>query len=129
MIKEFAEFQKTPKKLTISVEKMIEDKDLFQCFVAESNSQEIIGFASYFFAYYSWSGKAIYLDDLYVREDYRNKGIGKKLFGEVINLAKIENCKKIRWQVSNWNQKAIQFYQKMGATLDYVEINCDLLLA
>ena len=117
-----------PEKLTNNVEQMIHEKDLFQSFVAHNDDEEIFGFASYFFAYYSWSGKAIYLDDLFVKEDYRNKGIGKKLFEEVVNLAKIENCRKLRWQVSRWNNNAIEFYKKMGATLDDIEQNCDLLI-
>ena len=79
-------------------------------------------------AYYSWTGKTIYLDDLYVLENYRGRGIGNALLDKVIETAKTENCKKVRWQVSNWNGKAIEFYKKRGAIIDDVEINCDLLL-
>lgn len=129
LIKEFALFQNTPEKLTITVEQMTKEKNLFHCFVAENDKKQIVGFASFFFAYYSWTGKAIYLDDLYVKEDYRNQGIGKKLLEAVINLAQTEKCRKLRWQVSKWNMNAIQFYKKMGATIDTVEINCDLLIA
>jgi hypothetical protein len=46
----------------------------------------------------------------------------------VINLAKQEQCKKVRWQVSGWNSNAIAFYKKMGANIDSTEINCDLVL-
>ena len=45
---------------------------------------------------------------------------------EVIALAKENNCKKMRWQVSNWNKSAIEFYKKMGASIDDVDINCNL---
>lgn len=128
LIKEFSHFQKTPGKVTISLKQMLEDKNFFRCFVAETEGK-IIGFASFFFAYYSWSGKALHLDDLYVTEPYRKQGIGKKLLHAVIDLAKTESCKKVRWQVSKWNQNAIEFYQQMGATIDDVEINCDLLLS
>lgn len=128
LIKDFAVFQKTPGKVTITLEQMIASGHLFQCFVAESNDQEIIGFASFYFVYNSWSGKGLYLDDLYVKDEFRKLGAGKQLLEAVIQLAKDEHCKKLRWQVSKWNDNAIQFYKKMGAVIDDTEINCDLLL-
>ena len=128
LITEFSIFQKTPKKVTITPEQMLAEKDFFEFFVAENNKNEIVGFASFFFAYYSWSGKALYLDDLYVKENYRNHNIGTKLIDTIISHAKQERCKKVRWQVSNWNTNAINFYKKMGAEIDEVEINCDLNL-
>lgn len=127
LIKEFSEFIKTPEKVSITVEQMINEKDYFHCFVAEFENR-ILGFATYFTAFYSWSGKAIYLDDLYVIPDYRGKGIGHKLFSEIIRTAKTLQCKKVKWQVSNWNAKAIEFYKKLGAEIDTIEINCDLKL-
>ena len=128
LIHEFALFQQTPEKVTISVEQMTADAALFSCLLAETEQQEIVGFASFFFAYYSWSGKAIYLDDLYVIPSYRKQAIGKQLLDAVILFAKQNNCIKLRWQVSNWNKNAIGFYQSIGAVVDDVEINCDLLL-
>jgi GNAT superfamily N-acetyltransferase len=126
LIKEFALFQKAPGKVTITLEQMENEKDYFQCFVAETGGHTIIGFASYFFAYYSWTGKALYLDDLYVTELYRRQKIGARLLNTIIDLAKKEQCKKLRWQVSSWNENAIGFYKKLGASIDDVEINCDL---
>ena len=128
LIREFSIFQKTPEKLTISLEQMLAEKDLFQCFVAETMDAEIVGFASFFFAYYSWSGKALYLDDLYVKENFRGQKIGGTLLNAVIDYAKKENCKKLRWQVSGWNTNGIDFYKKIGAVIDGTEINCDLQL-
>lgn len=127
LIKEFSLFQGTPEKVTVTAEQMQEDKDLFQCFLAEEDG-EVVGFATFFFAYYSWTGKALYLDDLYVREAFRKRGTGKRLLQSVIELARQERCRKVRWQVSKWNTNAIDFYKSMGATIDEVEINCDLVL-
>jgi GNAT superfamily N-acetyltransferase len=127
LIKEFAEFIKTPEKVITTPSQMNNDKGYFNCFIAVDKNK-IIGFATYFIAYYSWTGKAIYLDDLYVLEKYRGQGIGNKLLDKVIETAKSENCKKVKWQVSNWNEKAIEFYKIRGATIDEVEINCDLTL-
>jgi diamine N-acetyltransferase len=127
LIKEFAEFQKTPDKVKITLEQMIAEKDHFQAFVVEYNA-DIIGFATFFFTYYSWSGKALYLDDLYIASAYREQGIGSQLLNTVIELAKKEQCRKVRWQVSGWNTNAISFYKKLGAIIDDTEINCDLSL-
>ncbi|MEP6674808.1 MAG: GNAT family N-acetyltransferase [Ferruginibacter sp.] len=128
LIKEFAVFQKTPGKLLISAEQMVKDKDIFCCFVAVDESGTIAGFASFYFTYFSWSGKGMYLDDLYVKENFRKQQLGKRLLQAVIDFAKKENCKKLRWQVSGWNSNAIEFYKKVGAVIDDTEINCDLNL-
>ena len=128
LLKEFTTFQKTPEKLFVTEEQMKEDKDLFQCFVAEdTTSNKIVGYACFSIIYYSWSGKALYLDDLYVKETYRGHSIGSMLMNSVIALAKENNCKKMRWQVSKWNTNAQAFYEKLGAVIDDVEINCDLV--
>lgn len=107
---------------------MTKDEKIFQCLVAENDESEITGFATFFFTYYSWSGKGLYIDDLYVKDSYRKKAIGKKLLDAIINIAKEEDCKKVRWQVSGWNKNAIDFYKKMGAVVDGTDINCDLLI-
>jgi len=127
LIKEFATFITTPEKVLTSPEQMEKDKDFFQYYVA-LDGDAVIGFATYFFAYYSWTGKAIYLDDLYVKEPYRGLSIGTKLFDTILETGTKENCKKLKWQVSNWNSKAIEFYKNRGADIDDVEINCDLML-
>ncbi|NBB22896.1 GNAT family N-acetyltransferase [Runella sp. CRIBMP] len=128
LIQEFAVFQKTPEKVTITLDQMLENKDLFQCLVVEIEDAQLIGFASFFLAYYSWSGKALYLDDLYVKKEFRGYQIGTQLLDRLIDYANAEQCKKVRWQVSNWNKEAIEFYKKMGAKVDDTEINCDLYL-
>ncbi|MEP6583371.1 MAG: GNAT family N-acetyltransferase [Ginsengibacter sp.] len=126
--KEFSVFQKTPEKVSITLEQMKSDANLFQCFIAENDACDIVGFASFFFAYYSWTGKALYLDDLYVKEAYRKHKVGSDLLNTIIGHAKKENCTKMRWQVSRWNNNAIEFYKKMGAEIEETEINCDLKL-
>ncbi|TKK69211.1 GNAT family N-acetyltransferase [Ilyomonas limi] len=123
LINAFAVFQKTPEKVTVTLEQMVRDKDIFQCLVAEVDNT-IVAFASFFFAYYSWSGKAVYVDDLYVKEEYRQANIGTKLLNTVIQFANEQQCKSVRWQVSRWNESAISFYKKLGAVVDETEMNC-----
>ena len=124
---EFATFEKMPEKMTNTVEKMIQEKDFFHCFVAETSDKQIVGYATYFFGYYTWIGKSVYMDDLYVKPEYRASGTGSLLIGRVIELAKSSQCHKLRWQVSNWNKPAIGFYKSIGATIDSMEQNCDLI--
>ena len=128
LITEFSVFQGTPEKVSITVDQMQENKELFNCLVTETKDKHIIGFASFFFAYYSWSGKALYLDDLYVKETFRNQAIGKMLFDAVLVYAKNNHCNKMRWLVSKWNTNAIGFYKSIGANIDETELTCDLTL-
>lgn len=128
LINELAVFQNTPEKVTITLEQMQKGAPLFNCFIAETADAEVVGFVSFFAAWYSWTGKAIYLDDLYVKSNFRNCKIGSSLLFTIIDFAKSEHCKKVRWQVSRWNTKAISFYKKAGAHIDDTEINCDLVL-
>lgn len=125
---EFASFHGSSDKVYTTAEQLKRDKDLFQCLIAETENKHIIGFASHFFCYYSWSGKTLYIDDLYVTQSYRKQGIGKALLDAIVQKAKGNNCFKVRWQTSNWNSNAIAFYKTYGAEIDEVEINCDYML-
>lgn len=128
LFREFATFEKVPERMKNSVDQMLEEKDFFHCFVAETDSKQIVGYVTYFHCYYTWIGKSLYMDDLYVKPSFRGSGIGTKLIKQVIAFAKDSGCHKLRWQVSEWNKPAIDFYQNLGATIDHVEENCDLLL-
>ena len=125
---EMAVFETLPLSVTNSVEQMHLDKDYINGFVAVNENNEIIAYATYFFTYFTFVGKSLYMDDLYVKKEYRSQKIGSKLIDKVIEFAKNENCSKLRWQVSKWNTPAIEFYKNMGAIIDGVESNCDLIL-
>ena len=127
LIKEFAGSQNLEDKVSNSVDLMKAEQDSFNCLVAEKDNQ-IIAFANFFFSYYTWTGKSLYLEDMYVTKQYRGQQVGTAIMNEIIEIAKAENCKKVRWQVANWNQKAIDFYKEFGADIGDVEINCDLKL-
>ena len=126
LIKELALFERAPEKVTNTVGLMQTEDQYFQSIVAETNDGEIAGMAIYFFAYYTWVGKSLYLDDIVVKEKYRGNKIGTKLLDRVIEFGKENNCKRIRWQVLDWNADAIEFYKKYGAKLDGEWINCDM---
>lgn len=125
MIRELAEFERAPDKVTNTVRLMQEEKDYFHCFVAETDEAEIVGMAVYFFAYYTWVGKSLYLEDIYIKEPFRRHRIGTALLGKIFQIARSENCKRVRWQVLNWNKSAIEMYKKAGAEIDDEWFNCN----
>jgi GNAT superfamily N-acetyltransferase len=124
LIKELALFEKAPDKVTNTVELMHAEKEYFQCFVAETETKEIVGIALYFFAYYTWVGKSLYLEDLYVKESHRRHKTGSALLKKIFEVANDENCKRVRWQVLNWNKNAIAMYSKSGAEINDEWLNC-----
>jgi GNAT superfamily N-acetyltransferase len=126
LVYELAVFQGTPERVINSVAQMKEEQSFFQCFVAETESKEIVGMASFFFAYYTWVGKSLYLDDLYVKQSHRGQKIGSKLLDAIFDMAAINNCKRVRWLVSEWNQPAITFYKSLGAEIDEEAWVCDV---
>ncbi|MDR0395107.1 MAG: GNAT family N-acetyltransferase [Tannerella sp.] len=125
---DFAAFEKHPEKMLNTVERMKAEKEFFNCWVTETSDGELTGYVTCFFCYFTWTGKAMYMDDLYVKPAFRGKGIGTQLIRQVIRYARETGCHKLRWQVSEWNTPAIAFYKKLGAAIDQVEQNCDLIL-
>jgi GNAT superfamily N-acetyltransferase len=111
-----------------SVEQMSSEKEHIHGFVAVSEHNEVVGYATFFDAYYTWVGRSLYMDDLYVKKSHRGNGIGTRLIKKVIAHAKASKCKRLRWQVSEWNTPAIEFYKNLGADVNGVESNCDLAL-
>ncbi len=125
---EFSCFEKYPEKMVNTVERMKAEQEFLNCWVVETAEYKIVGYVTCFFGYYTWTGKAMYMDDLYVQPEFRGTGIGTKLINTVIQYAKETRCHKLRWQVSNWNTSAIEFYKKLGVEIDDVQRNCDLKL-
>jgi GNAT superfamily N-acetyltransferase len=126
LIHELAVFENQADQLLNSVERMMAEKEFFHCFVAETADHKIVGYATYIFCYYTWVGKSLYMDDLYVLQEYRGNGIGTRLIRKVLDYARETNCHRLRWQVSNWNAKAIDFYKSLGAVINETERNCDV---
>ena len=131
LIKELALYEKAPEQVKNTVAQLRQDgygtTPAFQCIVAEEK-EKIIGFALYYFSYSTWRGQCIYLEDLCVTASHRQKGIGTKLFDEVLKIAKDKNMKRLEWQVLDWNTPAIEFYKKHKANLDAKWINGKLTL-
>ncbi len=81
-------------------------------------SQTIIGFALFFQTYSTFlTQPGLYLEDLYVQEPLRGQGIGTALLQTIAAIAQARGCGRLEWTVLDWNDPAIRFYEKMGATV------------
>ena len=75
-----------------------------------------IGFAVYFYNYSTWTGKnGLFLEDLYIRPEHRGSGAGKALLKHLAQHAVTMDCARFEWNVLDWNEPAIKFYQSFGA--------------
>lgn len=121
LVHELALYEKAPQEVTVTLEEF-EDAGfgknrVWKAFVAEDD-HKIIGFALYYVRYSTWKGCRLYLEDFIVTESYRGKGIGKLLFDAVVQEAKDKNYNGMNWQVLDWNQPAINFYDKYSASYE-----------
>ncbi len=127
MIVEFATFERLEKLVTISEEILVRDGfgplPRYRVLLPEWDGQAA-GYAFFFGFYSSFQGPGMFLEDIYVREQFRGKGIGKALMAEVAAIALREGFWAMRWEVLDWNQPAIDFYKKLGATFlnDWMEV-------
>ncbi|MCX3266280.1 GNAT family N-acetyltransferase [Pedobacter agri] len=129
LINELAVYEKAPEEVTVDLNHFIEagfgQNQVWKAFVAEVDEQ-IVGFALYYTRYSTWKGCRLYLEDFIVTEEMRGKGIGKVLFEQVIEEAKNEKYTGMVWQVLDWNQPAINFYNKYKAHLESGWLNAAL---
>lgn len=132
LIRELAAYEKEPQEVETTVEEMVKDafgeQPVFEFFVAEDQEAgEIIGLALYFYSYSTWKGKCLYLEDLVVTKAYRGQGTGRKLFDSIMEKAKETDCRRVVWQVLEWNKPAIEFYKSLGATMLPEWVTCRLV--
>lgn len=117
-IYQLAVYEKMEDQVFTSKEEL--EKNIFQngyakVIIAEENNIPV-GFALYFFNFSTFDGKpGIYLEDLFVLEEHRGKGYGKKLFIELAKIAQEKGASKIKWSVLDWNLPSINFYKSLGA--------------
>ena len=119
LVKELAEFEKEGDAVKSSREDYEKafDEDLIRAHVAEIDGK-IVGMALYYMTFSTWRGHMLYLEDFCVTEQYRSRGIGQKLFEAYINEAKERGCKMVKWEVLDWNERAIKFYKRNNATIE-----------
>jgi len=124
LIKALAEYEKEPQAVTITPEELLRDgfcdQPFYRVFIAEEVPKNphtevvVYGFALYFYTYSTWKGRVLYLEDLFVKQEYRRKGIGLALLKRLAKEAKDNKCVRLIWQVLDWNQPSIEFYKAIG---------------
>ncbi|MCM4173623.1 N-acetyltransferase [Arenibacter sp. TNZ] len=118
LIKELAVFEKEDNAVEVSVEDLQRDgfgtNKLFHCYVAESNG-DVVGMALIYNRYSTWKGPIIHLEDLIVTESMRGSGLGAALLTKVVEHGHKLGVKRINWEVLDWNDPAISFYESRGA--------------
>jgi ribosomal protein S18 acetylase RimI-like enzyme len=125
LIKELALYEKAPEQVTNTAQQLLHDlfiDPICEAIVAEEK-EAVLGFALFYTSYSTWKGRSMYLEDFYVSENERKRGVGQLLFDEVIKTAQKRNMARMDWQVLEWNQLAIDFYKKNKALLDPEWIN------
>jgi GNAT superfamily N-acetyltransferase len=118
-IRALATYEREPDAVTATEADLLRDgfgpQPFYSCLIAEANGKAA-GFAFYFFNYSTWVGRpGLYLEDLFVRPEFRGLGIGKALLRRVAAVAVEKNCPRLQWEVLDWNTPAIDFYRAMGA--------------
>lgn len=116
LICELAEYEKAPEEVVTTEAILLRDgfgeHPLFYCFVAETNDGRIPGMALYYIKYSTWKGPCVFLEDIVVSQSERRSGIGKMLFDAIVKEAASRGALRMEWQVLDWNEPAIRFYEK-----------------
>lgn len=118
-IRDLAEYEREPQSVTATEADLVRDgfgaDPKFRVVIAEWDGKPA-GFALFFYNYSTWQGRpGLYLEDLFVRPEFRGDGIGKTLLVHLARLAVQENCGRFQWQVLDWNTPSIRFYESLGA--------------
>lgn len=119
-IQELAAYEREPHAVETTLEvlraQLLSPRPPFECLIAEA-AGEAVGFALFFPSYSTWRGRpGLYLEDLYVTPGRRREGVGRALFAHIAALATARGYGRIEWAVLDWNQPAIDFYRRLGAT-------------
>jgi GNAT superfamily N-acetyltransferase len=120
-VRDLAEYERDPKAAVATEEDFLRDgfgtEPKFHIVFAEWDGRPA-GFAFYFYNYSTWQGRpGLYLEDLFVKPEFRGKGIGKALLLHLAKIAVENNCGRYQWQVLDWNTPAIDFYKSLGAEM------------
>ena len=129
LILELATYEKAADQVQLTVDQLREDgfgKDpAYEVLIAEMDG-EVVGMALFYPRYSTWKGRTLYLEDLVVKESQRREGIGRALFDELVRIAADRKAARLEWQVLDWNEPAIAFYERWQSAIDGEWLNCRL---
>ena len=118
LVRELAEYERAPGAVVATEADYLRDgfgaEPRFRCDIAEWEGAPA-AFCLYFFTWSTWTGRpGLFLEDLFVRPALRQKGIGKALLGHLARVAVREGCARMNWNVLDWNEPALRFYESLG---------------
>ena len=121
MVRELAEFERELDQVDATTEDLVREgfgsEPHFHALIADWDGKPV-GYAVYFFTFSTWTGRqSLFVEDLFIREKFRKKGIGKAMLRHMAKIAGARKCYDMRWEVLNWNTPAIEFYRSLGASL------------
>jgi GNAT superfamily N-acetyltransferase len=129
LIHELAVFEQAPEEVTVSLEHFRDSgfgaQPVWWAFVAEVDGK-VEGLALYYIRYSTWKGQRMYLEDIIVTEKMRGNGIGRELFDALITEYRAKGLAGMVWQVLDWNESAMNFYRKYGASFDAGWVNASI---
>ena len=120
LIRALADYEREPDAVRLDREELRRHlfgaKPFAEVIIAETEAGASAGFALFFHNFSTWEGKpGIYLEDLFVRPEFRGHGYGKALLADLARLAVERGCARLEWAVLDWNEPSIQFYKALGA--------------
>ena len=117
-IKEIAEYEKLSHAVDAteeSLKKYVFEKRRAEVLIVETDENPI-GYVVYFYNFSTFTGTSgLYLEDVFIRSEYRGMGLGKEIFKILGKLAREEGCKRMEWVCLNWNEPSKKFYKGLGA--------------
>lgn len=139
LVRELALFEKEPEAVTVTEDEMVDagfgEKPVWWGWVAEKRSDDqmtrrsenappgLVGIAVCYERYSTWRGRVGYLEDIVVTDSARGQGVGEKLFKACAAEAVKRGYHHLAWQVLDWNEGAIRFYERLGAELSSEWLN------
>jgi len=120
LVAELAAYERAPQEFVASLVDYERDFEagIFQALVAEDEEGIVTAMVLYHFAYSTWKGRMMYLEDFVVTEARRGEGIGQVLFDAFLEEARQQGCRLVKWQVLDWNEPALNFYRKYAAIIE-----------
>ena len=120
LIFELADYERSPESARadpdLLAEHLFGERRYIEAMIAELEDGRAAGFAVWFHNYSTWEGRpGLYLEDLFVRPEYRGAGIGKALLVRLAEIAVERGCSRMEWAVLDWNEPALGFYRRLGA--------------
>jgi GNAT superfamily N-acetyltransferase len=118
-IRELAEYERLPHEVTATEEGLrmglAGENPPVEALVAYAGEAPA-GFALYFHNFSTFTGRGgLYLEDIFVRPEWRGRGLGRLLFSRIARVARERSCPRMEWAVLDWNESAIAFYEGLGA--------------